>query len=173
MDLFDPRIELLKQMLAEEDVFPVGEQYRNPTALVVLKKLGMKSEKEISGEDLYRSARKISQMSNLEEAKRKSETIMSYLDSNATKLQQTVSGVTLTQLLRDVPWVCEVNERPFGVPVSLNATDETSNAHFYKPTEVTSEDKANPIGTVKPIVRVHSSSQLAKCFGWEDRKSVV
>ena len=167
MDLFDPGIELLKRMLAEEDVFPVGEQYTNPAALVVLNKLGMKSEKEISADDLYCSARKISQMSNLEEAKRKSETIMSYLDSNSTKLQQTVSGVTLTQLLRDVPWVSEVNERPFGVPVSLYATEETSKAHFYKPTEVTSEDKVNLIGTVKPIVRVHSSSQLAKCFGWD------
>ena len=166
MDLFDPRIELLKQMLAE-DVFPVGEQYRNPTALVVLKKLGMKSEKEISGEDLYRSARKISQMSNLEEAKRKSETIMSYLDSNPTKLQQIVSGVTLTNILQDVPWVSEVKERPFGVPASFYSTEETRKTHFYKPEEVTSEDKVNLIGTVKPIVRVDSSSQLAKCFGWD------
>ena len=167
MDLFDPGVELLKRMLAEEDVFPVGEQYTNPTALVVLKKLGLKSEKEISADDLYRSARKISQMPNLEEAKRKSATILSYLDSYSTKLQQTVSGVTLTQLLRDVPWVSEVNERPFGVPVNLYSTEETSKAHFYKPTEVTSEDKVNLIGTVKPIVRVDSSSQLAKCFGWD------
>ena len=165
MDLFDPGIELLKRMLAEEDVFPVGEQYTNPAALVVLSKLGMKSEREISAEDLYCSARKISQMSNLEEGKRKSETIMLYLESNSTTLQQTVSGVTLTQLLRDVPWVSEVNERPFGVPVSLCSTKETSKAPFYKPTEVTSEDKVNLIGTVKPIVRVDSSSQLAKCFG--------
>ncbi|CAH3193171.1 unnamed protein product [Porites evermanni] len=167
MDLFDPGVELLKRMLAEEDVFPVGEQYTNPTALVVLKKLGLKSEKEISADDLYRSARKISQMPNLEEAKRKSATVLSYLDSYSTKLQQTVSGVTLTQLLRDVPWVSEVNERPFGVPVNLYSTEETSKAHFYKPTEVTSEDKVNLIGTVKPIVRVDSSSQLAKCFGWD------
>ena len=166
MELFDPEIELLKRMLAEEDVFPVGEQYTNPPALVVLKKLGMKSEKQISAEDLYRSARKISQMSNLEEAKQKSEIILSYLDSYSTKLQQTVSGVTLTQLLRDVPWVSKAKERPFGVPASLYSVDETSKAHFYKPTEVTCEDKVNLIGTVKPIVRVDSSSQLAKCFGW-------
>ena len=167
MDLFDPGVELLKRMLAEEDVFPVGEQYTNPTALVVLKKLGLKSEKEISADDLYRSARKISQMPNLEEAKRKSAAILSYLDSYSTKLQQTVSGVTLTQLLRDVPWVSEVKERPLRVPVNLYSTEETSKAHFYKPTEVTSEDKVNLIGTVKPIVRVDSSSQLAKCFGWD------
>ena len=167
MDLFDPGIELLKRMLAEEDVFPVGEQYTNLAALVVLKKLGMKSEEQISAEDLYRSARKISQMSNLEEAKQKSETIFSYLDSYPTKLQQTVSGVTLTQLLRDVPWVSEVKERPFGVPVSLYSAKETSKAHFFKPAEVTCEDKVNLIGTVKPIVRVDSSTQLAKCFGWD------
>ena len=167
MDLFDPGVELLKRMLAEEDVFPVGEQYTNPAALVVLKKLGMKSEKQISAEDLYRSARKISQMSNLEEAKQKSETIFSYLDSYSTKLQQTISGVKLTQLLRDVPWVSEVKVRPFGVPASLYSADETSKAHFYKPTEVTCEDKVNLIETVKPIVRVDSSSQLAKCFGWD------
>ena len=167
MDLFDPGVELLKRMLSEEDVFPVGEQYTNPAALVVLKKLGMKSEKQISAEDLYRSARKISQMPNLKEAKQKSETILSYLDSNSTKLQQTVSGVTLTQLLQEVSWVSEVKERPFGVPASLYLADETSKAHFYKPTDVTCEDKVNLIGTVKPIVRVDSSSQLAKCFGWD------
>ena len=167
MDLFDPGIELLKRMLSEEDVFPVGEQYTNPATLVVLKKLGMKSENQISAEDLYYSAIKISQMSNLKEAKQKSETILSYLDSNSTKLQQTVSGVTLTQLLQDVPWVSEVKERPFGVPASSYSAEGASKAHFYKSTEVACEDQVNLIGTVKPIVRVDSSSQLAKCFGWD------
>ena len=168
MELFDPGIALLKRMLSEEDVFPVGEQYTNPATLVVLKKLGMKSEKQISADDLYRSARKISQMSNLKEAKEKSAAILVYLKSNSTKLQQTVSGVTLKQLLRDVPWVSEVKERPFGVPASLYKTEETGIPYFYKPTEVTCEDKVNLIGTVTPIVGVHSSSQLAKCFGWDN-----
>ena len=168
MDLFDPGIALLKRMLSEEDVFPVGEQYTNPATLIVLKKLGMKSEKQISADDLYRSARKISQMSNLKEAKEKSAAILVYLESNSTKLQQTVSGVTLKQLLRDVPWVSEVKERPFGVPVSLYKTEESGIPYFYKPTEVTCEDKVNLIGTVTPIVGVDSSSQLAKCFGWDN-----
>ena len=168
MDLFDPGIALLKRMLSEEDVFPVGEQYTNPATLVVLKKLGMKSEKQISADDLYRSARKISQMSNLKEAKEKSAAILVYLERNSTKLQQTVSGVTLKQLLRDVPWVSEVKERPFGVPVSLYKTEESGIPYFYKPTEVTCEDKVNLIGTVTPIVGVDSSSQLAKCFGWDN-----
>ena len=168
MDLFDPGIALLKRMLSEEDVFPVGEQYTNPATLIVLKKLGMKSEKQISADDLYRSARKISQMSNLKEAKEKSAAILVYLESNSTKLQQTVSGVTLKQLLRDVPWVSEVKERPFGVPASLYKTEESGIPYFYKPTEVTCEDKVNLIGTVTPIVGVDSSSQLAKCFGWDN-----
>ena len=168
MDLFDPGIALLKRMLSEEDVFPVGEQYTNPATLVVLKKLGMKSEKQVSADDLYRSARKISQMSNLKEAKEKSAAILVYLESNSTKLQQTVSGVTLKQLLRDVPWVSEVKERPFGVPASLYKTEESGIPYFYKPTEVTCEDKVNLIGTVTPIVGVDSSSQLAKCFGWDN-----
>ena len=168
MDLFDPGIALLKRMLSEEDVFPVGEQYTNPATLIVLKKLGMKSEKQISADDLYRSARKISQMSNLKEAKEKSAAILVYLESNSTKLQQTVSGVTLKQLLRDVPWVSEVKERPFGVPASLYKTEESGIPYFYKPREVTCEDKVNLIGTVTPIVGVDSSSQLAKCFGWDN-----
>ena len=168
MDLFDPGVALLKRMLSEEDVFPVGEQYTNPATIIVLKKLGMKSEKQISADDLYRSARKISQMSNLKEAKEKSAAILVYLESNSTKLQQTVSGVTLKQLLRDVPWVSEVKERPFGVPASLYKTEESGIPYFYKPTEVTCEDKVNLIGTVTPIVGVDSSSQLAKCFGWDN-----
>ena len=167
MDLFDPRKDVLKAILADEDVFPVGAQYTNPAVLVVLEKLGMKSEKEINAQDLYQSAKMISVMSNISAAKQKSETMMSYLHSNPMKLQDTVFGEALALLLKDIPWISAIRQKPHGFPKTLHLWAETREAHFFKPTEVTTADKINLIGTVKPIVRVDSSSQLAKRFGWE------
>ena len=103
MDLFDPRKGVLKAMLADEDVFPVGAQYNDSTVLVVLEKLGMKSEKDITAKELYQSAKMISDMSNIPAAKQKSETIRSYLHSYPIKLQGIVSGVALGLLLQDIP----------------------------------------------------------------------
>ena len=167
MDLFDPRKDMLKAMLADEDVFPVGAQYTNPAVLVVLDKLGMKSEKEINGQDLYQSAKMISVMSNISAAKQKSETIMSYLHSNPMKLQDNVFGVALAVLLQDIPWISAMRQRPHGFEGIVHLWGETRQTVFFKPTEVTSEDKINLIGTVKPMVKIDSSSHLAKCFGWD------
>ena len=167
MDLFDPRKDVLKAILAEKDVFPVGAQYTNPAVLVVLEKLGMKSENEINAQDLYQSAKMISVMSNISAAKQKSETMMSYLHSNPMKLQGTIFGEALALLLKDIPWISAIRQKPHGFPKTLHLWAETREAHFFKPMEVTTADKINLIGTVKPIVRVDSSSQLAKCFGWD------
>ena len=169
LDLFDPRKKLLQGIFADEDVFPVGAQYTDSTVLAVLEKLGMKSEKEITAEDLYQSAKKIADMSSSSTAKRKSETIMTYLKGNPTKLQETVSdGTALEVRLRDTPWVFALIKKPQGFPGSLDLWRETAQeAQFYKPTEVVSEDYVKLIGTVKPIVAVDVSSQLAKHFGWD------
>lgn len=43
LDLFDPRKNLLKTLFAGEDVFPVGALYTDPSVLIILERLGMKS----------------------------------------------------------------------------------------------------------------------------------
>ena len=72
MDLFDPRKEQLRDIFADEDVFPTGAQYTDPAVLIFLERLGMKSEKDITALDLYQSAEKIANMSSFSTAEKKS-----------------------------------------------------------------------------------------------------
>ena len=166
--IFDPREALLQDIFADEDVFPVREPYLNPEFLVILEKLGMKSEKEISVHDLLKSAKKVTDVPNSVEARQKSEAIMAYLEKNPRKLKETFSAKDLGSLLCDIKWVSALRKKPHGFPKTLHLYGETAKeALFYRPTDVTSEDKVNLIGTVMPIVKVHS--QLAKHFGWNEK----
>ena len=168
VDLFDPRKDLLRGIFADEDVFPVGDRYTNSGVLVVLETLGMKSEDKITAQDLYQSAKKIAEISSISTAERKSEAVMAYLDNNPMKLQETVSQKALGLLLQDIPWVSSLRQKPDGFPPSLRFWGEVEKEkHFFKPTEMKSQEKVNLIGTVKPIAKVNSSRQLAKYFGWD------
>ena len=174
MDVFDPRNDLLQGIFAEEDVFPTGAQYTNPGVLVVLDKLGLKNEDKITGQDLYQSAKKVANVVKTSTAEKKSEAIMAYLNRNPMKLQENISGTALGLLLQDIPWVSGLKQRPHGFPRSLHFVGESDKErHIYKPSEVESEDKANLIGAVKPIVKVDSSCQLAKQLGWDRMPGVV
>ena len=147
-------------------MFPVREPYLNPEFLVILEKLGMKSEKEISVHDLLKSAKKVTEGPNSVKARQKSEAIMAYLEKNPRKLKETFSGKDLGSLLCDIKWVSALREKPHGFPKTLHLCGETAKeARFYRSTEVTSEEKVNLIGTVMPIVKVQS--QLAEDFGWD------
>ena len=166
--IFDPREALLQEIFADEDVFPVTELYLNPQFLVILEKLGMKSEEEISVHDLLKSAKKVTDVPNSVKARQKSEAIMAYLEKNPRKLKETFSGKDLGSLLCDIKWVSALRKKPHGFPKTLHLYGETAKeARFYRPTDVTSEDKVTLIGTVMPIVKVHS--QLAKHFGWNEK----
>ena len=119
MDLFDPRNDLTQGIFADEDVFPVGAQYTDPAVLVVLEKLGMKSQDKITAQNLFQSAKKIPDMSSISTARTKSETLLSYLYSNPMKLQENLSGTALVFLLQDIPWIYPLRQKPHGFPGSL------------------------------------------------------
>lgn len=172
-EVFDPRNELLRCIFADEDVFPVGTQYTDPAILVVLDKLGLKSEDKIDAQDIYQSANKIAGMSDILTAEKKSEAIKAYLLKHPMRLQETVEGTALGSLLQDVPWVSVLRQKPHGFPRSLHFWVATlENTHFCRPAEVENKDYVNLIGSVKPIVEVDSSSPLAKCFRWDEMPSV-
>ena len=58
-DLFDPRKKTLKELFAEEDVFPKGDFWNESSVLVFLEDIGLKSESHISGQDVFQTAQKI------------------------------------------------------------------------------------------------------------------
>ena len=167
MELFDPTKDFLRKLFADEDVFPTGAQYADLSVLAVLKKLGIKSEDTISAKDLYQSARKISEIPTVSTAELKAKAVMAYLEREPTKLQETVSGIALGELLREIPWICGMKQKPENYPRSLHFWGEAEEENrFFNPTEVIGKENVNLIGTVKPIVEVESSSQLAMYFGW-------
>ena len=166
LDLFDPRNELLRDIFAEEGVFPFGEQYKKSSVLAVLEKLGMKSEDKITALELYQSATKIPKVSSMH-AERKSQAVMTYLERQPEKLGETVNGTALGDLLREIPWVCIMRQKPDHFPGSLPFWGEVnSKDKFFRPKDVKSAQKVNLIGTVKPIAETESSSPLASYFGW-------
>ena len=169
-DLFDPQHERLKALFADEDVFPVGKLYTDPSVLVILKGLGMKSEEMITAQDLYQSALKIMNNSSISTAKQKSQALLEYLSKNPMKLQDAISGEALGLLLSDIPWVTTLKEKPSEFPRSLHFWGEgNKETNFCKPTEVKGRAHLNLIGSVKPIFEVEPSSQLSSYFGWNKK----
>ena len=166
LDLFDPRNELLRDIFAEEDVFPFGEQYNASSVLAVLEKLGMKSGDKITAQELYQSAKKIPEVSSMH-AERKSKALMTYLERQPKKLRETINGTALGDLLREIPWVCIMRQKPDHFPGSLPFWGQVnSKDKFFRPSDVKNVQKVNLIGTVKPIAERESWSPLASYFGW-------
>ncbi|KAJ7380166.1 hypothetical protein OS493_010877 [Desmophyllum pertusum] len=176
MEIFDPRKDFLRGIFADEDVFPAGEQYNERTALVILEDLGMKDERNITGQDLYQSANAVNNisMASLSTAEMKSEAIMGFLTSNPSKLQETACGTSLGLLLPDIPWVSSIRRKPGDFPRSLTFWGETHREpHFHKPSEIKGDQLANLIGSVKPVVKTDASSQLASYFSWNTDSTVL
>ena len=169
MELVHPNKSAASLFHSEDERFPYGttKTFLDSVRLAKLEKLGMKAEKGITADDIYHSANNIRRMLKSSEAKQKSENIMTFLESNPMILRQNVSGEPLALLLRDMPWISVMEQMPYGLPRSLYSLVKDQEVPFYKPTEVTSNDKVNLVGSVKPIVRADSSSHLANCFGWD------
>lgn len=174
-DIFDPRNDLLCRFFADEDVFPVGDQYNDPSVLAILKKLGMKSEADITTEDLYHSARKISEIPDILVAESKAEAVIAYLESNPSKLEEPVNEKPLGELLQESSWVRRVEQKPDKFPKGLPFCGEAkeNGPMFFKPSGVYSHENVNLIGSVKPIVKTKTSSKLAKYFGWDKKPQIL
>ena len=172
MEIFDPRKDLLRRIFADEDAFPAGKQYNDPAALVILEDLGMKSVQNVTTQDLYQSARAVSTIC-FSTAEMKSDAIMEYLASNPSKLQEACYGTTLGLLLQDISWVSRIRMKPSDFPQSLTFWGEACmESNFHKPAEVKTNQVANLIGSVKPLAKTESSSQLANYFSWNTEPTV-
>ena len=172
-DLFDPRDMMLQNIFVNEDVFP-AEMFTEPSVLVMLEKLGMKKELNITGDDLYRSAKLVNCLTHLPTAELKSKAILQFLSENPEKLLESVNGQPLGASLKDIPWVSRLQERPPNYPSGLEwwGTGIEKSDHFFKPTEMKSEKFANLVGSVMPIVEVQASSSISRFFGWQNQPCV-
>ena len=175
-EVFDPRKDFLKRIFVEEDVFPVGK-YDHPSALVILECLGMKSEGEITGQNVYESAKAVNTIFDFSAAEMKSSAIMSFLTSNPAKLEEIVSGTSglgeLGMHLKGIPWVSVMRRKPDDFPESLPFWGEThTEPYFLKPSDVRYKQAANVIGSVKPLVKAEPCGQLTRFFSWDTDPTV-
>ena len=175
-EVFDPRKDFLKRIFVEEDVFPVGK-YDHPSALVILECLGMKSEGEITGQNVYESAKAVNAIFDFSAAEMKSSAIMSFLTSNPAKLEEIVSGTSglgeLGMHLKGIPWVSVMRRKPDDFPESLPFWGEThTEPYFLKPSDVRYKQAANIIGSVKPLVKAEPCGQLTRFFSWDTDPTV-
>ena len=176
-EVFDPRKDFLKRIFVEEDVFPVGK-YVQPTALVILEYLGMKGEEDITGHNVYESAKAVNKIFDFSAAEMKSSAIMSFLTSNPAKFEEIVSGTSglgeLGKYLKGIPWVSVIRRKPDDFPESLPFWGEThSEPYFLKPSDVKYKQAANIIGSVKPLVKAEPCSKLTCFFSWDADPAVV
>ena len=166
--VFDPRNESLQQLLAHEDVFPVGEHYKDPEVLVALGELGMKSEDKITAKHILKSAMQVSMLPFHNSVEKKAEAILQYLSSHPDQLHESVDSRTLASLLEDTCWVPPLRQRSWGFPRSLPwwKENEKDNRHFFKPSELSISQYVSLVGSVKPIVDVEKSKDICTVFRW-------
>ena len=174
-DIFDPRVKYLRKLFANENVFPVGPLYNGSIVLNVLEEVGMKSESDVTAKDLLRSAKNVSGLSDPSKAREKSQAILQHLERHPQKLKSTIHGQELGSLLMKIQWVPNLRQKTSNFPPSLPwfKTGEEGGTHFFKPSELKSQQVINLIGSVKPVIAFEPSSEIAGHFGWLKKPEVV
>ena len=174
-DIFDPRNKYLRKLFANENVFPVGPLYNGSIVLNVLEEVGMKSESDVTAKDLLRSAKNVSGLSDPSKAREKSQAILQHLERHPQKLKSTIHGQELGSLLMKIQWVPNLRQKTSNFPPSLPwfKTGEEGGTHFFKPSELKSQQVINLIGSVKPVIAFEPSSEIAGHFGWLKKPEVV
>lgn len=174
--LFDPESKELQHILAGADVFP-GNAYALPENLQHLRKMGLKSEKNIMAVDLLNSMMRIERAvlkKDLEISMQKSSiAILSFLNRNPTLLWQEIGGKLLVERASQISWVASLAEKPAVFPSTVEMfAGET----FYPPRSLRSSEWLPVIGAVRPIVAIRCESKVAQAFGWDampDLDSIV
>ena len=166
--VFDPRNDTLKRIFAQEDVFPVGDMYNEPTTLVILEKLGMKNESNVTARDLFHSANQISRLSQHQTAIQKSKAILHHLNTHPKMLRKTVDGKELGLLLMKIQWLTRLRQKASRFPPSLALwKTKEGDECFFKPTELKSPALVNLVGTVKPVLELEPLNEVSEYFGWQ------
>ena len=174
-DVFDPRNANLRKIFVTENVFPVSRLYNDAIVVNVLGEIGMKSEANITAKDLLQSAKKVSMLSDLSSAREKSHAILKHLECHPQKLKSKIDGQELRSLLMKIQWVPRLRLKTSNFPLSLPwfKTGEEGGRHFFKPSELKSQQVINLIGSVRPVVAFEPSSEIAGHFGWLKKPEVL
>ena len=164
--LFDPECPELHLLLPDADVFP-ADSYRQPEVLGYLRKMGLKSVKNITAGDLLNSLIHIEKLGTSADtyaaARASSLSMIKFFDSHVDSLWHEVNGQLLLKWASCLRWVAAMSERPAMYPESLawSGADET----LHVPAAVACDSWAPVIGAVQPVVSC--TQAVARAFGWD------
>ena len=165
--VYDPTDGTLQKLFVGEDNhFPSGF-YDSPESLIILRKMGMKTARDVSAHDILYTAAQVEDMgssTSSDDARKKAEELLTFLTSESHLLQEEVNGKMLVDWLRDLTWVpvCTGMPEQFPLDLKFDAADV-----FHAAGDVKSYDWVCVVGSVVPIVRCRSSENISKLFGWD------
>ncbi|XP_038061695.1 sacsin-like [Patiria miniata] len=167
-ELFEPSETLQVLFRGGSNKFPVG-QYSEGRLLNYLKRIGLKSEANVTPDDVLRCAKEVSQTTGGADVERGSVLLQHINCYPAILSEQVTSNMickALFKFLEDLSWVpCEASP-PADYPKKAGWI---GNSHkLYSPRQVGLIDSALIQGSVLPLVGLHDvKSELLNVFGWQ------
>ena len=164
--LYDPESSEVQVLLPDADIFP-ADGYCQPEVLGYLRKMGLKTVKNITADELLSGIIRIEKLAasgdTFAAARASSLAMIDFLGGHTDYLRQEVNGQLLLKWASSLHWVATMLERPVMYPESLAwcGVDEV----LHVPTAITSDGWAPVVGSVQPVVSC--STQLAHAFGWD------
>ena len=151
-DLFDPARETLIELFDGENAFP-SSFYGEEPYLSALRKMGLKTERNVTAADIFASICTVEKSSNINKGM-KSKAIAEFLSQSPSLLEQKVKceqgkGLRLKAAVLDKVWIKSESQKPSNYPSSV---EWYQGSVFRKPSEVYEPSQALMIGSLKPVV---------------------
>ena len=169
--VYDPTDGTLRKLFVGEDNhFPSGF-YDSSESLVILRKMGMKTSRNVSAHDILYTAAQIETMSNTladDTRRQKAETLLMFLSSKCDLLQEEVNGKRLIDLLKDLPLV-PLLTRPRNFPLTWK-NDEYGYTALLPPSVIYPREHHRLVSAVHPIADDKNMKKEVLEFLGLDRK---
>ncbi|CAC5371405.1 unnamed protein product [Mytilus coruscus] len=162
-ELFDPEDDITSLVILDENRLP--DTLNLPISLQLLRKLGLKSWRCITQEDILSCAKHIQENSKCSNEKQRSEKLLQLLHKASGLLNSIVDGIQLSQQLLNIAFIAP-SPRKDNFPVSLPWLTETSTTLFYRPCDLIYSKYTRLVGSVKPILNTSITDDLVVSFCW-------
>lgn len=166
-ELFDPEDEILELIIVDRNQFP---RTQNITyEIKTLRKLGLKSTSQLTGEDLLACAKYIHNNSSNTSQRERSDKLLEILQRYSSLLHGYINGRHLYQHLVDLRFI-QPSQRRSEFPASLPWFPDA--ASYCRPVDILSPQHSKLVGSVKPVLQNQMSSELSACFGWNKNPAI-
>ena len=160
-ELFDPESRLLRDLFADENVFPC-EPYSSGDTLILLRKMKLKDEKNITAKDFMYAAMRTEDMVDLErDPSNKSRALLQFLCNQQDILETDVNTRKLCEWLQDIAWVPVLREKIQMYPSELRWMGD--DVIVAKPREMVTRDLGF-LGSHVLVCAEHLPKKVQNCM---------